>query len=381
VLFNRLNQRRAVWRGLALLLVMLGLTAGVLGACSAAGEPGLAVYLRTHSGDLDKPSGTASGPQRFVVEPGMSARIIAENLANHGLISDPTLFEAYVRVNDLDSKLQAGVYTLEPTMSVRTIAEALQNSVAESLMVTIPEGWRVEQTADSLAQQQVFDDPAEAERYRTLATTGDLAELDAARWPFLAERPAGVGLEGYLFPDTYALLAENATAADLVTRQLDAFAARVAPLHAQAVAAGATELTLHEAVTLASIVEREAVVPAERPAIAGVYLNRLAVGMVLNADPTVQYAMGYQPTTGQWWKTPVTLEEYGSVNSPYNTYLYAGLPPAPIAAPGLSSIQAVLTPEVSDYLYFVALPDGSGRHVFATTYEEHLENVARYMGN
>ena len=119
--------------------------------------------------------------------------------------------------------------------------------------------------------------------------------------------------------------------------------------------------------------------PEERPAIARVYLNRLAAGMPLQADPTVQYALGYQPATGQWWKTPVFLEEYSSVVSPYNTYLNGGLPPGPIASPGLSSILAVLNPEPNDYLFFVALPDGSGRHVFATTFEEHQENVRRYQ--
>jgi len=131
--------------------------------------------------------------------------------------------------------------------------------------------------------------------------------------------------------------------------------------------------------TMASIVEREAVVAEERPAIAGVYLNRLAAGIKLEADPTVQYAMGYQPATDQWWKTPVFLEEYSSVDSPYNTYLYPGLPPGPIANPGLSSISAVLQPADHEYLYFVALPDGSGRHVFATTFEEHRVNVQKYL--
>jgi len=127
-------------------------------------------------------------------------------------------------------------------------------------------------------------------------------------------------------------------------------------------------------------VEREAVAADERPAIAGVYLNRLAVGMKLEADPTMQYAMGYQAAAGQWWKTPVFLEEYGSVNSPYNTYLYPGIPPGPIASPGLSSVQAVLAPEAHDYFYFVATPDGTGRHVFAATFAEHLINVQRYQG-
>jgi UPF0755 protein len=102
--------------------------------------------------------------------------------------------------------------------------------------------------------------------------------------------------------------------------------------------------------------------------------------MKLEADPTVQYAMGYQAASDQWWKSPVFLEEYGSVISPYNTYLNTGLPPGPIASPGLASIEAVLNPDQHDYLFFVALPDGSGKHVFSRTLDEHLENVRRYRG-
>ena len=139
-------------------------------------------------------------------------------------------------------------------------------------------------------------------------------------------------------------------------------------------------LTLHQALTLASIVEREAGVDADRPMIAGVYLNRLAKGIKLEADPTVQYAMGFQPQTGQWWKSPVFLEEYSKVISPYNTYLNAGLPPGPIANPSLKSIEAALNPAQHDYLFFMAIGDGSGRHAFARTFAEHLENVKRYQG-
>ena len=158
------------------------------------------------------------------------------------------------------------------------------------------------------------------------------------------------------------------------------FARLVVPVYQQAAAAGNTRLSLHEVLTMASIIEREAVLDQERPIIAGVYLNRLQNGMKLDADPTVQYAMGYQPATRQWWKTPVSLEEYGAVDSPYNTYLHEGLPPGPIASPGIQSIRAVLSPAKHDYLYFVALPAGSGRHAFSSTYEEHLENVRRYQG-
>ena len=151
------------------------------------------------------------------------------------------------------------------------------------------------------------------------------------------------------------------------------------PVYWEAVAQDAATPDLHQVLTLASIVEREAVLDEERPTIAGVYLNRLARDMRLEADPTVQYAMGFQPASGQWWKTPVFLEEYGQVDSPYNTYLTTGLPPGPIAAPRLASIRAVLNPEQHDYLYFVAEPGGSGRHIFSRTFEEHLENVKRYQ--
>jgi UPF0755 protein len=133
-------------------------------------------------------------------------------------------------------------------------------------------------------------------------------------------------------------------------------------------------LTLYQAVTLASIVEREAVVDDERPLIAGVYLNRHRIGMKLDADPTVQYALGYQSDQQNWWKRGLTLEDL-AVDSPYNTYVYTGLPPGPIASPGLDSLAAVVYPEASDYLYFRATCDGSGRHVFARTLEEQVANA------
>jgi UPF0755 protein len=308
----------------------------------------------------------------------MPARSIARELQRFGLILDPELFEAYVRLNDLDSKIQAGTYVLDPTMSLREVVQAIQQADSESVSITVLEGWRFEQTADYLTKAGVLSDPAKGEAYRSLAASA--AAVDPERYGFLRQRPQGASLEGYLFPDTYEIPAANATAVDVITRQLDNFAARVPPLYEEARANGTTDLSLHEVLTLASIVEREAVVREERPTIAGVYLNRLASGIKLDADPTVQYAMGYQPATAQWWKTPVTLDEYAGVVSPYNTYLNPGLPPGPIAAPGLSSIAAVLDPEQHDYLYFVAVADGTGRHVFATTYEEHLQNVAKYMG-
>jgi UPF0755 protein len=358
--------------------LVVGLVAIFLAGCGG-GDRVLQSYLSANEEELAKPASFDNTPVRFVVEPGTPARNIGQNLQTAGLITDDLLFEAYVRVNGLAGALEAGTFVLNPAMTIPEIVAILQQAEAASLTVTIPEGWRLEQVADYLAEAQVFADAATAEAYRQAALTGDLTGLDVARYPFLQERPAGTSLEGYLFPDTYEVPAEGATHVDMLARQLDNFAARVLPLYEAAVLSGTTTMDLYTALTVASIVEREAVIPAERPDIAAVYLNRLAAGMRLEADPTVQYAMGYQEATGQWWKTPVFLEEYSSVISPYNTYLNDGLPPGPIANPGLSSIQAVLAPGRHDYVYFVATPDGSGAHVFATTFEEHAENVRRYQ--
>lgn len=338
------------------------------------------VYLQGRTDEVNVAVSTDDNPRRFVVESGTTARQISQNLVAAGLINDARLFEAYVRVNGIATQLEAGTFILTPSMTLVEIAALLQESQAASVAVTIPEGWRLEQIGDYLEAADLFSDPTQLAIYRSQTVAGTLTDLDSNAFPFLQERPPGASLEGYLFPDTYEIPAIAAFADDLLRRQLETFGARVVPLYEEAMRNGATALSLHEVLTVASIVEREAVVPSERPAIAAVYLNRLVNGMRLEADPTVQYAMGYQSTTNQWWKTPVFLEEYSSVDSPYNTYLYGGLPPGPIASPGLSSIEAVLYPDSHGYLFFVALPDGTGAHVFAETFEEHSANVRRYLG-
>lgn len=364
------------------LLLLLSLS---LAACGGVSNMMLGAYLEDNAAKLDQPLDPTGEPIRFVVEPGTPAKLIGKQLLADGIIDDDLLFEAYVRENDLATRLEAGTFVLSPAMSMVQIVEELQNALAQGLVITIPEGWRVEQITDFLAAANVFSDTVagispQAEAYEQIALSGDLGEIRKPAYAFLADRPAGASLEGYLFPDSYELDKDNPQVAVLLASQLDSFTAKVLPVYAAARAAGTTTLSLHAVLTLASIVEREAVVAEERPTIASVYLNRIASGIKLDADPTMQYAMGYQPASGQWWKTPVTLEEYAQVISPYNTYLNAGLPPGPIANPGLSSIEAVLNPAQSDFLYFVALPDGSGKHVFAATYAEHLQNVARYQG-
>ncbi len=342
-------------------------------------------FLTLRAADIEQPAGTDDSPVTFAVEPGETAIGIAERLEAAGLITDATLFRYYLRYYGLDAGLEAGEFTLKPSMTIPAIAQALSHGLADEIEIRITEGWRLEQTAALLAEHPEWGISSEAflqlaRRSSGLppAEGGGASGADAGGFEsvdFVQALPAGASLEGYLFPDTYRLPAD-ATAADLINTLLFTFGQRVTAEMRQA--AAERGLSLHGAITLASIVEREAQLPNERPVIASVFLNRLAIGIKLDADPTVQYALGYQQATGQWWKRPLFLDDL-QFDSPYNTYLYPGLPPGPIASPGLASIQAVLQPAETPFLYFVvdctsATP---GAHVFAQTFEEHQANVAR----
>jgi UPF0755 protein len=362
--------------GLTMLMLVgvgcCGLSQGGDTAAEALDDFLLRVYLAFHQGDISKPASDDPTPVVFVVEPGETAGDIALRLKQLGLINDAELFRQFAHYQEADSKLEAGRYELRADMTMEEIIEALQHGRLEEATVTIPEGWRAEQIAEMLTEEMGMD----GEEFLAFVQGGpfDSAQDRDFNYEFLQDQPPGATLEGFLFPDTYYLPVQP-TAFDIIERMLADFDQRFTFELRQL--AMEREMTIHEVVTLASIVEREAVVAEERPVIAGVFLNRLAKGMTLDACPTVQYALGYQEDTGQWWKTPLALEEFDHVNSPYNTYLHRGLPPGPICNPGLASIQAVLEPVESDYLYFVAKGDGS--HAFARTFEEHLQNQQKYQ--
>lgn len=342
-------------------------------------------YLMLHAADIEESAAPAGAPVFFVVEPGETATGVAERLESAGLIRDATLLRYYLRFYALDAALEAGEFTLRPTMTIPEIAQALSHALADEIELRITEGWRLEQTGDYLAEHREFGIhpnefllTAQTQAPLTTEEGGSAYATDAAgagASSILAALPAEATLEGYLFPDTYRLPAD-ASASDLIRTMLFTFGQRVTPEIRQAIAGQG--LTLHGAVTLASIVEREAQLPDERPIIASVFLNRLVQGIRLEADPTVQYAMGYQEATGQWWKRPLLYADL-EIDSPYNTYRYAGLPPGPIANPGLSSIEAVAYPAETGYLFFVldCTAEQAGRHVFAETFEEHQANVER----
>ncbi|MEZ4522011.1 MAG: endolytic transglycosylase MltG [Thermomicrobiales bacterium] len=314
---------------------------------------------------LDSARDDAGQPVSFVIEPSESVDSIAERLNDEGLIRSTTYFRLRVQFSGQDNDIVAGTHPLNTGMTTSQIIDTITSqdniSVPETT-VTFLEGWRIEQYADTLVEAGLIETPAEF--------------IDAANDPgwndefsFLHSRPSGAGLEGYLFPDTYRFRTD-ATPYDIIRTLLGTFDERVnAELRASAEGLG---MTIHQAITLASIVEREAAVPSERPLIAAVYYNRFLIGMPLQADPTVQYALG---TSSEWW--PVIDGSDLQVSSAYNTYNGPGLPPGPICNPGLASLQAAFSPTETTFLYFVARGDGT--HVFAETPEEHQENVDRYV--
>ncbi len=317
------------------------------------------------SGDVTKPVSNDPTPQRFVVEPGMSVADIGKRLAAQGLIRDSELFRIYMRLNGLDAGVKAGAFTLRPNMSIEQIALALQRSQANEVQVTIPEGLRREEIAE-LLEQQIGVSADEFKRLTQRASDYD--------YPFLKDLPSDATLEGYLFPDTYRL-PENPTAQDVVLRMLDNFEAKAGLLLANAAQQNRSP---RDIVTLASIVEREAVVPAERPTIASVYWNRLSIGQPLQADPTTQFALGFQPDQKTWWKKGLTLDDLKYEDpAGYNTYVNPALPPGPIASPGLSALQAALQPAQTNFFYFVAACNGDGTHQFSITFEEHRAKLCQ----
>jgi UPF0755 protein len=329
--------------------------------------------LQARADEINRPFSNDPGLVSFTIEAGETALTVADRLRALGLIHDAELFGQLLRYNGLDTRLQTGSYQLRRNMTMREIGAALYQGYSARGVVRVPPGWRMEQLAEHLAVTETMDG------YQFLRRAREGTGIDHY---LLADRPPGQSYEGYLFPGTY-ILPEDSSPEMLIAQMINHMASRL-PANSFELARQ-RGLTFYQVLILASIVEREAVLPEERPLIASVYLNRLNpdnAEIYLRADPTVQYAMGYQRDTGQWWKSPVRLEEYPLVDSPYNTYLYPGLPPGPIASPGLESIMAVLQPAQTDYLFFVCRRPRceGGAHAFARTYEEHLQNVAVYWG-
>lgn len=282
-------------------------------------------------------------PQMFVVGNGEGVREIANNLKTNGLIKDPIVFFLLTKTEGLDKKIQAGDFRLNQSMSAQEIATNLTHGILD-IWTTIPEGLRATEIAAILkAKIPSYNDSWEA-------------ELEAN--------------EGYLFPDTY-LIPRNADINMILALFKDNFQKKFDSVKNTKTSV----LSDDQTIIVASIVEKEAKFSQDRPLVASVIMNRLNMGMALQVDPTVAYALGYQADTKSWWKKELTFADL-KINSPYNTYLNTGLPPTPISNPGLSSIQAALTPAKTDYLYYFS--DKQGHLHFEKTIEEHNADIVKY---
>ncbi len=321
----------------------------------------LAAKLLLQSNELLRPLDLKGEEQLFEVELGESIQSITSRLEKSGLVRNAQALSNYLVYAGLDTKIQAGEYRIPPSVSALQIGRMLQDATKTEVKFTVLPGWRREEIAAAM--------PTSGLNISTEAFMNAVSRPPAG-YPFLEGLPSLASLEGFLSPNVYTL-SRKTTADELVAILLTNFEHQVDAELIQAFEGQG--LDLFQAVTLASIIQREAVVDEEMPVIASVFLNRLEAGMRLESDPTVQYALGYNHSQGTWWTNPLSLQDL-QVSSPYNTYQNPGLPPGPIASPGLSALKAVAYPAQTPYFYFRATCDGSGRHRFAETYEEHVQN-------
>ncbi len=330
---------RIVTRVGAVIAVLLGLVALAAGAW----------WWHAVYGDVSHPA----QPAQVVVERGSSFGDVERRLADAGVIADPLAFRLLVRLRHEDADVRAGEYRFPPHETEDQVLHALLSGGAEvARWVAVPEGFTAKQIAERL-QNEGFG-PAEAFEDAFSSSSIDVGGTKTR------------SLEGFLFPSTY-LVPTDATPAQVAKIMTDEFLSKL-PRDAAARARG-LHVTVPAAVTVASMVEREAKVEADRPLIAGVIYNRLKLDMPLEIDATIEYALPEH-------QTEITRSDL-AMDSPYNTYLHAGLPPTPIANPGLPSVEAALRPAKTDALYYVYC--GGGRHVFARTLAEHQANVARCL--
>lgn len=286
----------------------------------------------------------------FTIRPGQSGAEVAQELKEAGVIKNPLAFRILLRLTSSAKDLKAGKFDLRTnTPSFEVINCIKSGRCTHYERLTVLEGWRSEEIAEALSEKGITD----GNEFLSIVRERDL--------------------EGKLYPSTY-LFSENTPAQKVVAEMTAQYEQRILPLFLKY----PSKLSEKEILTLASIVEREAIHHDERPKIAAVYLNRLKIGKRLEADPTVQYALGFNTKENRYWKKGLTYKDL-KTKSPYNTYRNAGLPPGPICNPSYESILGVLNPEPNfDNLYFVA--DNTGRHVFSPTFDQHKRNIRRIRG-
>lgn len=299
-----------------------------------------------------KPADKNGEEQTIIVSEGMSLQDVAAKLENKGIIQSRTVFMVWARLMRYSRMIKAGEYRLSPKMAPIRIMEILKRGLIITHPVTLPEGLSLYQIADTLSERGLVD----RQRFISIAESGDYIKTFGIKAPTL---------EGYLYPDTYQF-ARGLSAGSIIDAMINRFMDVIRPLEEQI---KASNMKLEEIITLASIVEKETGKAEERPVIASVFLNRLRKKMRIESDPTVIY--GIKGFSGNLTRKDLNTP------TPYNTYIIRGLPPGPVANPGIESISAVLNPTETDYLYFVSKNDGS--HHFSRTLQEHNRAVTVYQ--
>lgn len=316
------------------------------------------LQLFMNRNELVNPVSNMSTEKEFKIEMGESPYSIAERLETDGIIQSGDVMVNYLVYSGKDTELQQGEFVLDPSKNIPAIVESLMNPIPTKGRLVILPGWRLEEIAASLPTSGLEIEPDEFLK----------AAKSALLWSEF--EPTGEGVEGFLFPGDYTF-ERNISADSLVLSIVEESQAQLS--EELIVAFKENDLSVYQAVILASIVEKESVVESEMPMIASVFFNRLRSAMLLQTDPTVQYAIGQQ-SDGNWWKVPLEGSDL-EVLSPYNTYKVYGLPPTPIGAPSSQALQAVAYPEDSDFFYFQSVCDNSGLHTFSETYAEHLDKL------
>ncbi len=332
------------------LLVLLLIAGGAIG--------GVAYVLNKFHSSVGGPKKTV----HFVVARGEGVGDIANQLEKDGLVSNSTIFQLYYRFNGGSGNIQAGTHTLNSDMSMDTIARALQKPVVVVVHDTTANQYNI------LGGKRAEEIAAILDKYHVATYDAVMNEIQHGKFDywFLKGLPVGTSVDGFLAPGKYTFL-PHSSAHSVVALMLRRFGQNFTP--AMRAKAEHDHRSIFQVVTMASIVQRESPFPKVQKMIAGVYYNRLknvdVVDMRLDADPTVQYALGYSKTEKTWWRKALDQTITHSLQSPYNTYVNQGLPPGPISNPGLNAIDAALNPTPSNYLFFQVLtPDGKHSHTY-----------------
>mgnify|MGYP000362346148 CR=1 FL=1 len=313
-----------------------------------------------------QPVSSAGPAVTFTIEKGMGSSEIADLLEENGIIRKSLFFKGYLKWTNEGSQFKAGTYSAKPGDTYDNLITRLNAGDVikkETVVFTIPEGFTAEQVVDKLGTAWKIDSAV----FLNIVNSGaELKETDILGIP--NDKGIRHRLEGYLFPETYEIV-KGSTAEEVVEAMLVQLKKKLESIPNWQQKLKERGMSLHELLTVASLVEREVVVDSERPLVAGVIYNRLEKGQKLEIDATVQYLLGKQKER--------LLNKDLEIESPYNTYRNKGLPPGPICNPGIAAIEAALSPKASDYFFYVTKKDGSQGHLFAKTYKEHLANIQK----